>query len=70
MDGALKYVSSGNDFVIGVNAAGQVFQRLGVSAASPSGTSWLQLDGNLATVDALGIRRNWGTNSGGNVFRA
>ena len=70
MDGALKYVSSGNDFVIGVNAAGQVFQRLGVSAASPSGTSWLQLDGNLATVDALGIRRNWGTNSGGNIFRA
>ena len=66
----MKYISSGNDFVIGVNAAGQVFQRLGVSAASPTGTSWLQLTGSLATVDALNIKRNWGTNSGGNVFRA
>ena len=65
----MKHVSSGKNVVIGVNAADQVFQRLGVSAASPTGTSWLQLTGSLATVDALNIKRNWGTNSGGNVFR-
>ena len=69
MDGALKYISSGNDFVIGVNAAGQVFQRLGVSAASPTGTSWRQLDRTLKMVDALNIWRNWGISPSAQVLR-
>jgi len=68
VDGALKHISSGKNVVIGVTAAGQVLQRQGVSAESPTGTSWLQLTGNLATVDALNIKRNWGTSSIGNVF--
>ena len=69
VNGILKYISSGKNVVIGVNAAGHVFQRQGVSAASPAGTSWRQLDGALGMVDALNSKRNWSTNSGGNVFR-
>ena len=69
VNGILKYISSGKNVVIGVNAAGHVFQRQGVSAASPAGTSWRQLDGALGMVDALIIWRNWGISPSAQVLR-
>ena len=70
MDGALKYVSSGNNVVIGVNANDEIFQRLGITSANPTGINWSMLTGKLKVVDTLNIWRNWGVNSADAIFRS
>ena len=70
MDGALKYVSSGNDVVIGVNANDEIFQRLGITAANPTGVNWSMQSGQLKVVDTLNIWKNWGVNSADAIFHS
>lgn len=68
MAGALKYVSSGTDIVIGVNAADRIYVRQGISRQTPAGTSWASVGGLLKVVDANEADQIWGVNSANNIY--
>ena len=66
----MKYVSSGEKFVISVSANDDVFMRAGISDSKPTGTSWVKLNGRLKVVDALSSNQIWGVNADNNIFHA
>ena len=66
----MKYVSSGEKFMIGVNANDEIFMRAGISDSKPTGTSWVKLNGRLKVVDALSSNQIWGVNADNNIFHA
>ena len=70
VDGRLKYISSGDKYVIGIQFGDDsVWVREGLSAQYPTGTSWRQIDGALDVVD---VYRNdtWGVNSANVTYYA
>lgn len=46
VDGALKWVSSSDGCVFGVNGRDQIFQRKGITASRPTGNNWVRLEHN------------------------
>lgn len=70
MDGSLKYVSSGEKFVISVSANDDIFMRAGISDSKPTGTSWVKLNGRLKVVDALSSNEIWGVNADNYIYHA
>ena len=60
--GGLKWISSGDDIVWGVNAADQIYYREGISASNPAGTGWVQVAGGLKQIDSF-KGTVWGVNS-------
>ena len=67
MPGKLKYISSGDGYVIGVNNSDEIFIREGISSSQPTGTTWTQLSGKLTVVDSF---RNsaWGVNDNNRIY--
>ena len=63
VSGSLKYISSGDDIVVGVNANDEIYRRDGISRQNPTGTSWTKLNGGLKVVDAFNRKTLWGVNS-------
>ena len=63
VNGDLKYVSSGDGVVMGVNRRDQIFRREGITARNPVGTSWTKLDGGLKVIDCYNRNYFWGVNS-------
>ena len=70
MDGSLKYVSSGEKFVISVSANDDIFMRAGISDSKPTGTSWVNVIGKLKVVDARSSNEIWGVNAANDIFHA
>ena len=66
----MKYVSSGEKFMIGVNANDEIFTRAGISDSKPTGTSWVKLNGRLKVVDALSSNEIWGVNADNYIYHA
>ena len=52
--GKLKWISSGLNIVVGVNASGEIWYRTGVSDANPIGDAWIRVPGNLMQIDVDG----------------
>ena len=66
----MKYVSSGEKFMNGVNANDEIFMRAGISDSKPTGTSWVKLNGRLKVVDALSSNEIWGVNADNYIYHA
>ena len=60
--GGLKWISSGKDFVVGVNVNDDIYYRAGISASNPKGTKWVRIGGKLAQIDT-DANNVWGVNS-------
>ena len=65
--GKLKWISSGNDLVFGVNSNDDIFYRAGISSSKPAGTNWVKVPGKLSQIDSNGDEV-WGANSAMNAF--
>lgn len=50
--GRLKHISSGKAGVWGVNSAGNIYYRTGVSRKNRKGVSWTQIPGKLKQIDS------------------
>jgi len=79
ISGALRCVAVGSfprapgattttDLVWGVNGAGQIFYRTGITASLPTGTDWASVDGALTQISVSASGHVWGVNSAGMVF--
>ncbi|MFO8008730.1 MAG: tectonin domain-containing protein, partial [Candidatus Brocadiia bacterium] len=67
--GRLQQISAGPDGgVWGINEAGALFARLGVSSRSPTGSSWQQLPGEYRSVTA-GPAGVWAVDAAGRLLR-
>ena len=49
--GRLKWISSGENIVVGVNSNNDIFNRQGISQSNPFGTDWVQISGQLVNID-------------------
>ena len=67
MTGKLKYITSGDGYVLGVNNADEIFVREGISSTQPTGTTWTKLDGKLTVIDSYS-NNAWGVNSVDKIF--
>ena len=65
--GKLKWISSGNNIVLGVNSNNDIFFRHGISPQAPTGTGWTKIGGKLSQIDTYG-QTVVGSNSGLNVY--
>jgi hypothetical protein len=54
--------------VFGVNSAGNIFYREGISESTPTGTGWVKFPGGLKQIDTY-QSEVWGSNSGNNVYK-
>ena len=69
MGGGLKQVESGpNGVVWGINKAGYIYLRAGVSKKNPLGTSWISVVGLLSHV-TVGCTGVYGVNSKQEIWR-
>ena len=69
MPGKLKWIGSGVDIVVGVNANDDIWYRTGVSDANPIGDDWVKVPGKLMQIDADGDQVV-GVNSGNVIWQS
>lgn len=67
MPGKLKYIASGDGYVIGVNDVDEIFVREGISSSQPTGTTWTKLNGKLTVIDSYS-NNAWGVNAEDKIF--
>ncbi len=68
MPGRLDCISVGEGTVWGLNDAGGIFVREGVSPSTPAGTGWTRVAGRLAQVSAGETGLVWGVNANSGIF--
>ena len=68
MKANLKYVSSGDEAVMGISTRNEVFKLDGISESRPTGTSWSLARRNVLTVDAYSPCEAWGVNGANMVY--
>ena len=66
--GKLSWISSGRNIMFGVNSAGHIFYRAGITEDTPAGTGWVRVPGGLKQVDTY-QSEVWGSNSASDVFK-
>ena len=66
--GKLSWISAGSNIVFGVNSAGNIFYRSGITESAPAGTSWVRVPGGLRQIDTY-QGEVWGSNSNDDVFK-
>ena len=65
--GKLKWISSGQNIVWGVNSANNIYFRYGITASNPVGLGWRHVGGKLSQVDTFGLSV-WGVNTNQDAF--
>ena len=65
--GKLIWISSGSNFVVGVNRQHAIYYRAGISQSSPTGTHWVRIGGSLAQIDTNG-NNVWGVNRNNDAY--
>ena len=69
MGGKLKWISSGDNIVVGVNSANHIYYRKGITAATPTGTGWERVTGGLVQIDVYNTDI-WGVNTNDEIYQA
>ncbi|XP_014661372.1 PREDICTED: tectonin-1-like [Priapulus caudatus] len=70
MGTVFTHVSSGNNSLWGVNNAGAIYHRSGISDATPYGTRWDRVAGSLLQVSVNSVNNEvWGINANSVVYR-
>ena len=54
--------------MFGVNSAGNIFYRAGITEDTPTGTGWVRVPGGLKQIDTY-KSEVWGSNSASDVFK-
>jgi len=69
IDGKLRWVSVSADGmrVVGVNSAGSIYMRTGISPMSRGGSGWQQIDGGCAQICVSGAAM-WCVNAGQQIY--
>ncbi|MFO7959097.1 MAG: tectonin domain-containing protein, partial [Candidatus Brocadiia bacterium] len=65
--GAYEFQGQSSHLIAGLNDAGGIFRREGVTAGAPAGTDWDRIPGFLTQLSA-GTGALWGVNENGGVF--
>lgn len=66
--GKLAWVGSGQNILVGTNAANFIFYRVGMTSEHPTGSKWVKVAGKLKTIDVEDLVVV-GTNAGHAIFR-
>ncbi|XP_066274625.1 uncharacterized protein [Branchiostoma lanceolatum] len=70
VSGGLKQITSGDGQVWGVSVNNMVYVRQGLTAETPQGSSWLQIEGDLKEVYVSSSSNQiWGVDAADNIYR-